>query len=99
MNIDQLKSDKKESRGGAVNHPSHYNVIDRHGQGHECIDIIEALELNFNIGNAFKYIWRSGTKISSKEMEDLKKTVFYLIQEIERLEHEKQLEHELLSAI
>jgi hypothetical protein len=41
----------------AVNHPQHYNA---HGSGIECIQITE--HMNFNLGNAVKYIWRAGLK-------------------------------------
>ena len=40
-----------------VDHPKHYN----RGK-FEAIDIIEALEMNFNLGNAQKYLFRAGHK-------------------------------------
>ena len=40
-----------------VNHPSHYNV-----KGFEVIDIIDAFGLNFNMGNALKYLLRADRK-------------------------------------
>lgn len=72
-----------------VNHPSHYNVIDRRGVHHECLDVVQALELNFNSGNAFKYLWRAGKKNKEKTIEDLKKAVFYISEEINTLEASK----------
>jgi len=62
-----------------VNHPPHYKS---HPSGVECIDITR--HFNFNRGNAIKYIWRAGQK--GKEIEDLKKAVWYLNDEIKTLE-------------
>lgn len=64
----------------SVDHPAHYN---QHPSGVECIDIVE--HFNFNLGNAIKYIWRAGLK-SENILEDLKKALWYLQREIERLE-------------
>ena len=58
-----------------VNHPAHYNQFPV-----ECIDIAELL--NFNQGNAFKYVWRAHGK--GKATEDMQKAVFYLEREIAR---------------
>ena len=67
-----------------VNHPSHYT------QGKiECIDFITDKKLNFCRGNAVKYIVRAGLKDPSKEIEDLKKAVFYLNREIKDLEQKE----------
>lgn len=64
-----------------VNHPSHYN------DGKiEVIDFIEDKHLNFHRGNAVKYISRAGKKNPDKELEDLRKAVWYINREIERLE-------------
>lgn len=63
-----------------INHPSHYTA---HPSGIECIQITEYM--NFCLGNAVKYIWRAGLK-NDKPIEDLKKAIFYLNREIERLE-------------
>lgn len=67
-----------------VNHPTHYT-----GGKIEVIDFIEDKGLNFHRGNAVKYISRAGKKDPAKEVEDLKKAVWYLNREIERLESEK----------
>ena len=64
-----------------INHPSHYN------QGIEAIDYIESHKMNFNIGNVIKYVTRA--KHKGTELEDLKKSLWYLQREIERLEGEK----------
>ena len=51
----------------------------------EVIDFIEAYELNFNLGNAVKYVSRAGHKNPDTEIEDLRKAVWYLEREIQRL--------------
>jgi hypothetical protein len=63
-----------------VNHPPHYKA---HPSGVECIQITE--HLNFCLGNAIKYIWRAGLKKDA--VEDLKKAVWYINREIQRLEN------------
>ena len=68
-----------------VNHPSHYtdgNI--------EVMDFIEDKQLNFARGNVIKYVSRAGKKDPNKELEDLKKAMWYLNREIERLEKEKK---------
>lgn len=68
-----------------VNHPSHYT------QGKiECIDFIMDKKLNFCRGNAVKYIVRAGLKDPTKEVEDLKKAIFYLNAEIREIESDKE---------
>lgn len=62
----------------AVN-PKHYRS---HPSGVECIQVTE--HMNFNLGNAVKYIWRAGLK-SDSPVEDLKKAAWYINREIERL--------------
>ena len=68
-----------------VSHPSHY------ADGKiEVIDFIEDKGLNFNRGNAVKYLCRAGKKDPEKEIEDLEKAVWYINHEIERLKGEKK---------
>jgi hypothetical protein len=62
----------------AVNHPKHYNS---HPSGVECITVTEWM--NFNLGNAVKYIWRAGDK--GAQVQDLEKARWYLDREIGRL--------------
>lgn len=73
---------KSEAVEDPVNHPSHYTS---HPSGIECITITRWM--SFNIGNVFKYCWRSGLKDPAKEIADLKKARFYLDDEINRLEN------------
>jgi hypothetical protein len=62
-----------------VNHPKHYTS---HPSGVETIQITE--HMNFCLGNAIKYIMRS--ELKGKQLEDLKKAVWYIEREIKRLE-------------
>lgn len=71
----------------SVNHPSHYTS---HPSGIECIDITR--HYCFSIGNAIKYLWRAGLKRDAslddkqKEIEDLKKAIWYINDRIKQLE-------------
>lgn len=69
-----VKPKKKEM----VNHPSHYN-----SGKIEVIDFIEDQKFGFNSGNAVKYISRASHK--GKEIEDLKKSIWYLEREVSLL--------------
>lgn len=53
-------------------------------EGMEVFDVIDAFDLDFNLGNAFKYIARAGKK--GDKAEDLRKAVTYLNREIEKEE-------------
>lgn len=59
-----------------VNHPAHYKV-----GGIETIDFIEAKRLNYNMGNAVKYITRADHKGNRRE--DLEKAIWYLNRELD----------------
>ncbi|MDU1315711.1 DUF3310 domain-containing protein [Anaerococcus hydrogenalis] len=50
--------------------------------GVETIDVIEAFDLNFNLGNVIKYILRAGKKQGEEKEKDLNKACFYLNREI-----------------
>jgi hypothetical protein len=63
-----------------VDHPAHYNQY----KGLEVIDLVE--QMNFNRGNAVKYVARAGFKSPEKELKDLKKARWYIDREIQRLE-------------
>jgi hypothetical protein len=60
-----------------VNHPAHYKV-----GGIETIDFIEAKKLNYNLGNAVKYVTRADHKGNRRE--DLEKARWYINREIEQ---------------
>lgn len=79
--IESLSLKKKEANQDEVNHPKHY-ISDP--SGIECIQIVR--HRNFNIGNAIKYLWRAGLKDGNSDIQDLQKAVWYIQDEIERLE-------------
>lgn len=58
-----------------VNHPSHYQ-----GNGIEVIDVIEAFDLGFCLGNVVKYVLRAGKK--DARLQELRKAMWYLEREI-----------------
>lgn len=72
-----------------VQHPSHYTWL-KDLCGIEVIDITR--HMDFDLGNALKYILRCGHKseegYSDKEkaIEDLKKAIFYIEDKIKTLE-------------
>ena len=47
----------------------------------EVIDVIDNFELNFNLGNAVKYILRCGKK--DNDIQELNKAIWYINHEIE----------------
>lgn len=67
-----------------VNQPTHYKFPG----GVEVIQLTR--HLNFNRGNAVKYLCRAGQKDPAKELEDLRKAEFYVKDEIKRLEDAKK---------
>ena len=83
--------DKIQQCNNNVQHPKHYNS---HPSGIECIEIVR--HHNFNIGNAIKYLWRAGLKHEEgmsdkdKQIEDLRKALFYINDEIERIKDKKE---------
>lgn len=70
-----------------VNHPSHYLWL-KELCGIEPIDICR--HLDFNIGNSIKYLLRKDKRDfektkTEKRIEDLRKAIFYILDEIELL--------------
>ena len=61
------------------NTPTHY-------QGTiQPIDLINAQDLNFNLGNVVKYVCRAGKKQGENVLSDLEKAKNYINYEIERI--------------
>ena len=71
----RLQSSGVERQPDMVNSPPHYTA-----GGVETIDFIEAKNLNYNLGNAVKYITRAGLK--GNRVEDLQKAKWYIEREI-----------------
>ncbi len=73
-----------------VNHPTHYGG---ENNPYEAIKVIDAWDLGFSLGNTVKYISRAGKKESDKELQDLKKAMWYLQHHIENLEKKQATEY------
>lgn len=74
-----LVADQKRKEADMVNNPPHYTF----GK-FEVIDVVEDWQLDFNLGNAVKYIARHRHK--GRPLEDLKKARWYLERSIQNLE-------------
>lgn len=68
-----------------VNGPQHYGGIDN---PYEVIKVCEAwgLDKDAYLFNVVKYVARAGKKDPQKELEDLKKAVFYLERKVKNLQ-------------
>ena len=66
-----------------VDHPTHYN----HG-AYETIDVIEDWNLDFNCGNAIKYISRHMHKGTA--IRDIEKAIWYLQRRLNNLRKEQR---------
>ena len=71
-----------------VNHPDHYGGKDN---PYEAKKVIKAWTSHldgpggWNVGNALKYINRAGKKNKLSTVEDLKKAIFYLQEQIDHV--------------
>lgn len=78
---------KTEINFDNVEHPQHYT-----DSKIEVIDYIEDKKLGFCLGNVIKYVSRAGKKHSAdktdkeKEIEDLRKAMWYLERRIKEIE-------------
>ena len=83
-----IERNDKEQKSDSVNHPAHYTWL-KELCGIEVIDITR--HMNFCCGNSLKYILRAGHKKDAsltdkeKQIEDLKKAIWYLKDEIKRI--------------
>ena len=78
--IDEKDNLVPESNFDPINHPSHYT-----DGGIETIDFIEAKGLNYNCGNATKYISRAGKKATAERAVAITKAIWYLHRELSTL--------------
>ena len=69
-----------------VNHPEHYGGKENI---YEVVKVCEAwgLDKDAYIFNVVKYVARAGKKDTDKELQDMKKALWYLNRKIERLEN------------
>ena len=68
-----------------IDHPQHYGG---ENNPYEAIKVIDAWNLGFALGNTVKYISRAGKKDTDKEIQDLKKALWYLEHHIKNLENQ-----------
>ena len=68
-----------------VNHPNHYGGKENL---YEVVKVCEAWDLDKDayLFNVVKYVARAGKKDTDKEIQDLKKALWYLNRKIENLE-------------
>ena len=79
--IDEVKEETVKE-DDPVNHPKHYT------DGRiRVIVYIEDKNLGFCLGNAIKYISRAGKKEKDKEIQDLRKSMWYIERRIYELEN------------
>jgi len=71
-----MNAENPKNPADIINSPPHYTGEN----GMEAIDVIEAFDLGFNLGNVVKYVLRAGKK--GDRTEDLKKAAWYLNREI-----------------
>lgn len=64
--------------------PKHYQA------SIQPIDLINAQNLNFNLGNVVKYVSRAGKKQGENVLSDLEKAKNYIDFEIERVNNEQK---------
>jgi hypothetical protein len=64
-----------------VNRPEHYNT---HPSGVECVEITE--HMTCMIGCAIKYLWRHGQKAGADADQDLRKAIWCIERERQRLQ-------------
>lgn len=76
-------ADRYDKQQPITNTPPHY-------QGSiQPIDLINAQDLNFNLGNVVKYVCRAGKKQGENILSDLEKAKDYINFEIERVKNEQ----------
>lgn len=84
---DEMELGKNQETG--FYYIKHIKSTPTHYQGTiQPIDLINAQDLNFNLGNVVKYACRAGKKQGENIMSDLEKAKDYINFEIERLKHE-----------
>lgn len=84
----KTKNLERVEEGDKVNHPDHYTWL-KEKCGIEVIDITR--HMDFCLGNAIKYLLRAGYKSEEgyskdkKEIEDLKKAIWYIKDKIKQI--------------
>ena len=92
-NLNAIRKELAKKQDEKVSHPSHYTWL-KELCGIEVIDITR--HLDFDMGNALKYLLRAGKKSEEgytgkeKEIEDLRKALFYIQDKIKMLKEENE---------
>ena len=73
--VDAMREFSRAAQYDPVSHPEHYNA---HPSGVECVEMTKLM--NFNLGNAFKYLHRRLLK--GDPVENMRKAEFYLNAEL-----------------
>ena len=63
-----------------IEQPSHY----QERGGMSANDVIRAFNLNFALGNVVKYVTRAGRKPDEPALDDLSKSLWYLLDEVQQ---------------
>ena len=80
-----LKEEEEETEAICI---MNINKTPSHYQGSiQPIDLINAQNLNFNLGNVVKYVCRAGKKKGENVLSDLEKAQNYINYEIERVKN------------
>ena len=84
--LDEDRAKRPEpTREQSVDHPKHYGGD---GDPYEAIKVIEAHNLNFNLGNIVKYVIRASLG-KEDSAEDLRKAAWYASREAGQIEAER----------
>jgi hypothetical protein len=74
-----------------IDRPDHYRIALRDGYSLDVIDVIDALGLNFHLGNALKCLVRAGRKPGVDAATDLRKAAYYATRLADKLEADDEL--------
>ena len=86
VNMHQFGYEVQKEKLYTVEIPNPTSSTPQHYQGTiQPIDLINAQDLNFNLGNVVKYVCRAGKKQGENILSDLEKAKNYINYEIERI--------------
>lgn len=80
---EQMAEDLKAPTVSGSDGSSYYDIT-INGVTISCNDVIDALDMNFNQGEAFKALWRCGRKPGVPKSYDLDKVVYFAGREAKR---------------
>lgn len=85
LSIERYSEQEKIAHKPSIDHPAHYQ-----SKGIEAIDVIDAFDLDFCLGNAIKYILRAGRKDKETKLQDIEKAMWYLKWYLQKLEENNE---------